>query len=319
MLEFAAPTLCPRQSMPVDYATYLLSSSPPASSFDLLSVAFAPLSIAHRDSGDQTCSKNSLSQRRPTPLKPIIIRSDSSEGLTSDDSAPVSPVSPSKHKKKVSFADLRGKALATVRLITEPSDTPPKLSPNILSSVTQGAYADVTEQPPLKLCFAQPASDYMAFRDKVEKSYVCLENVILKDYDVVGTIKVNNISFEKTVFVRCTYDNWHTFKDVPATYIPGPGDGSGRGNMFDTFSFEFSVPTNLEVKNKIEFAVCFKAGAAQYWDNNTGSNYLIVFTEYRPKEPAPTFVSDPKVSLTDVPSWSDYAGWNQGETSTTYY
>ncbi|XP_041368933.1 protein phosphatase 1 regulatory subunit 3B-like [Gigantopelta aegis] len=321
MLEFASPTLCPRQSMPVDYATYLLSSSPPASTFDLLSVAFAPLTLAHHESGDQlpsTCSKSSLSERRVSPLKPIIIRSDSSDGLTSDDSAPGSPQSPGRHKKKVSFADLRGKALATVRLITEPSDTPPKLNPSILSSVTQGAHADVTEQPPLKLCFTQPASDYLAFRDKVEKSYVCLENVILKDYDVVGTIKVNNVAFEKRVFVRCTFDTWQTYNDVPATYLPGPGNATGRGNMFDTFSFEFSVPTNMEVERKVEFAVCFATGDAQYWDNNSGANYQIVFTNCRPRD-RPRFVTDPKRSLTDVPMWTEYAGWDRGESSTTYY
>ena len=43
-----------------------------------------------------------------------------------------SPTSPTKEKKSVSFADAQGLQLAFIRLITEPSDCPPKWSPDFL-------------------------------------------------------------------------------------------------------------------------------------------------------------------------------------------
>ncbi|MRA76055.1 hypothetical protein GH890_32010, partial [Bacillus thuringiensis] len=70
-------------------------------------------------------------------------------------------------------------------------------------------------RPPLVLNFSQPASNYLAFRERLESGLVSLENVVLRDYTIAGTIKVKNAAFEKVVTVRHTFDSWKTRDVVP--------------------------------------------------------------------------------------------------------
>lgn len=59
-------------------------------------------------------------------------------------------------------------------------------------------------------------------RQKLDSKNVSLENVIIKEAEslLVGTIKVKNLSFNKEVFVRSTWDNWKTQQDTICTYTP---------------------------------------------------------------------------------------------------
>lgn len=58
------------------------------------------------------------------------------------------------------------------------------------------------------------------YRRRLESIKVSLENVIVKENEsmVVGTIKVKNISFNKEVIVRASWDNWKTQEDIFCTY-----------------------------------------------------------------------------------------------------
>ncbi|KAL4231599.1 Protein phosphatase 1 regulatory subunit 3B [Mactra antiquata] len=337
MLDFeTVPRVAPK--MPVDFATYLLSSSPPATNLELLSFAFSPeaarnWSAASRDSNDNFEVDNSHTkniQRLRKSLKPIIIRKDdfASDGEASETSSatnsgrvtPTSPCSP-RSNKKVSFADHKGFALATVRIMTEASDQPPKLGHQAMHSITKGEQATVSGLPPFKLGFTQPASDYMAFRDKIEKQCVSLENVILRDYNVLGTIKVKNICFDKRVFVRSTFDSWKTSQDIEAKFVQPFG-----GNLvhnFDTFSFEFNIDSQCDTNNKVMFCVCFETPSGQYWDNNNSNNYEIIPTDFNSEsnvhhhiDPLPTSTD---ASLKSVHSWPDYSCWRHVDTSSPYY
>lgn len=318
-------------AMPVDFTTYLLSSSPPATNIEFISYAFS-----------QEAAKNFQLERngftRPSPgdfaakksrVKPIIIKSNSdvlnnnyeynSDGEQSGPSSgtvtPTSPTSPGRARKKVSFADNKGLALATVRIMSEPSDQPPRLGPNIIDSITNGAKADASDEPPFELKFGQPASDYLAFRDKVEKNCVSLENVILRDYNVLGTIKVKNICFDKKVFARCTYDSWETSQDVEAKYVQPPGDNSGHS--MDTFSFDFDIPTNFDMDKKIQFCICYQTPSGEFWDSNNGANYEISQRKYvaKPSQSPPTTTNN----LPRVGSWTEYGCWHHVDTSAPYY
>lgn len=313
-------------TMPMDYTTYLLSSSPPAS---MLEQIFSnrceklPPSAHNVFSFQETAAEVSLMENEKKPPKSIIQRCnsyeeeeiESSSGCSSGRESPTPP-SP-KGKKRVSFADNMGFALATVKIMTEPSDVPPRLKPEILASITQGATAGVSSGPPLVLDFKQPASDYLSFRDKLDKFFVSLENVIIKDYTVLGTVKVKNITFEKKVFLRCTFDSWETHMDVESKYV----SYSDTNTVFDTFSFEFEVPTNFDQQKKMEFAVCFVADDKEYWDNNEGKNYKIFSADAKLSDHAEEAVK-PVCDISkikNVESWTQFAPWNKVDTSVPYW
>ncbi|KAL3864573.1 hypothetical protein ACJMK2_006239 [Sinanodonta woodiana] len=327
MLQIVPKAECAWNKMPVDFAAYLLSSSPPASSYELLSYALKIESAQFTPGRNGYLQPSHLAQARNSPAKSIIIHNTQEnsncclDATFSTDSSPTSqsPTSPTspgrKARKKVSFADHKGFALATVRIMTEPSDVPPKLGPEVFASLTLGATAVVTDQPPLELDFSQPASDYLAFRDKLEKNSVSLENVILRDYSVIGTVKVKNVSFQKRVFVRYTFDSWETMTDVDASFVACPCDG--LASPYDTFSFDFTVPTNLNKDKRSEFAIGFETPNGQHWDNNNGKNYGIRCSSLKPQPQQ--YPVCKQQDYHEIRNWTEYASWNHVDTSTPYW
>ncbi|KAM7357319.1 glycogen binding subunit 70E isoform 2-T6 [Cochliomyia hominivorax] len=179
----------------------------------------------------------------------------------------------SRPRKKVIFADDEGLSLTQVRVMSEPSNVPPYWSMKFLEQITQGL---VTPHPADQwtVDFKQPASDYLAFRQSIESNYVSLENVIVKDEEsiVVGTVKVKNISFEKEVIVRVTWDDWKSQQDIFCTYNRAYGPATSAHVVFDTFSFKITLPPSSK---RLEFCICFRADNQEYWDNNKGKNYTI--------------------------------------------
>ena len=213
-------------------------------------------------------------------------------------------------KKKVSFADDFGMSLVYVKIMTDSSDTPPRLCRQILSSLTQGASAAVTVTPPLVLTFPQPASNYLEFRNRVQRDSVSLENVIVNNYNLLGTIKVKNITFSKNVFVRCTFDDWKTTRDIPAVFVRTCKTSSSE----DTFSFEINVPTTMKTHGQVQFAVCYEAEGAQYWDNNNGANYKVITADWKSGASSN--------SLSTVNAESDpttFAAWNHIDEQIPYW
>ena len=63
-----------------------------------------------------------------------------------------------------------------------------------------------------------------------------MENIIFRDYGIFGTVVVNNISFEKNVYISYTLNDWVTVQRTEARYVPGSNTGST-----DTFSFEINL------------------------------------------------------------------------------
>lgn len=277
-----------------------------------------------------------------TPTSPPCSSPSSSPSLSS--SSLLSPNhttnSANSSKKRVSFADVAGKDLYTIRTMSEPSNCPPKLTSKIVQyflnrefNSNNGAYNTGSNSnlsnllglngsssnggsssrlnsydyffPPTNrdffstsrnydygiaasnytndlnqlagsiavysLNFAQPASDYLKFRQRINDKCVSLENVILNRFQINGTIKVKNITFHKCVFVRCSFDTWNTYQDFPAQYVPSeyftsqsllssPTSSSmsatfyGSHNVnyqphhreFDTFRFEFQLPKTAD-------------------------------------------------------------------------
>ncbi|VEN49912.1 unnamed protein product [Callosobruchus maculatus] len=174
-----------------------------------------------------TGSADTISVSKPVPLngakyfappkRPcLVIRSseDSSSSTSDDESSNCSSgaQSPTRNKKRV-------------RVMTEPSSVPPLwMNFHFLEDVTRGVDADpgVGTEDRWQITFAQPASDYVEFRKRLDEGKVSLENVIIKESDdtLVGTVKVKNIAFEKEVFVRSSINNWQTHEDTYCSYVP---------------------------------------------------------------------------------------------------
>lgn len=188
--------------------------------------------------------------------------------------------------KKVTFADTHGLALTMVKYMKEATAEPPvwedlgyvMRSLRLSSTAVVHEPSIAPEKQTLVADFKQPAADYLKFKDKLERNNISLENVILKELtSISGTIKVKNISFEKRVFIRITFDKWSSFTDHEASYIKNFCDD----NIYDTFQFNIAVPKSFDpVTQKVEFCVCFESDKSQFWDNNGDGNYVISTNVY---------------------------------------
>lgn len=88
---------------------------------------------------------------------------------------------------------------------------------------------------------------------------------------VSGLIRVLNISFHKSVYIRSTMDGWVTYFDHPAEYVQGSHDGDT-----DQFSFKLSfAPPYTTHGSRIEFVVRYETSDGDYWANNSSMNYVV--------------------------------------------
>lgn len=340
--------------MPADYEM-LISHSPPVFSHSPPSgflSAYSPYRL-HCDnpysrypnnrSTQKTYPTNlHISNNNNTEVKKDMPQSPRRPCLVSRGEDIEEPLSPTKLKKKVVFADDKGMSLTHVRFMTEPSSVPPVWSSRFLAQVTKGLCAEVTPEP-WEVTFPQPASDYVDFRRKLDQENVSLENVIVKESEecVLGTIKVKNLSFEKEVFVRSTSDDWKTKEDIFCKFVNNNqlSSISGHYTLYDTFSFKITLPPKSK---KIEFCVCYKVGDQEFWDNNLGKNYILLKKTHDslPKSHSADdlLAEKPKLhrsnsdtetllnafKITDayqakLESWSEFASWTHLENNTPYW
>nr|XP_039262700.1 protein phosphatase 1 regulatory subunit 3C-like [Styela clava] len=183
--------------------------------------------------------------------------------------------------KKVTFADTHGMSLTMIKYMKEATTEPPvwedlgfvMRSLRLSSAACAQEPSIAPEKQTLVADFKQPAADYIKFKQNLEINNVSLENVILKELtSISGTIKVKNISFEKKVFVRITFDKWLSFSDHEATYIKNFCDDE----IYDTFQFNIAVPKSFDpVMQNVQFCICFASEKGEFWDNNNGGNYVI--------------------------------------------
>ena len=148
----------------------------------------------------------------------------------------------------------------------------------IITSTSTTTSATSSKQLNRYICeFIQPIS-LISFRERVRINKVHLEtcqvNSTASHVLVACTIRVLNESFEKSVIVRYTTDDWHTHTDSLASYKPGSCDG-----WSDKFTSTFSVTNQVrsfECGQRIIFAIKYSFGGDNvYWDNNGGLNYSI--------------------------------------------
>ncbi|XP_064508280.1 protein phosphatase 1 regulatory subunit 3B isoform X1 [Pseudopipra pipra] len=255
----------------------------------------------------------------PKPSKPLrpCIQLSSKAALNGPEEA-TSSFTHNKVKKRVSFADSRGFALTMVKVFSE-FDDPLDIPFNITELIDNIVGLTTAEKDSFVLDFVQPSVDYLAFRNRLETDCVCLENCVLKERSVVGTVKVKNLAFEKTVKIRMTFDTWKSFVDYPCQYVKDTYGGSDR----DTFSFDINLPEGIQSHERVEFAISFECNGKMYWDNNRGTNYRITWSTLKsaqeaiPPPQGPDFgcafdrFGSPQCSYGLFPEWPSYSGFEK--------
>lgn len=174
-------------------------------------------------------------------------------------------------KRQVSFADSRGLPLVSVHFIEDISNFLNENHPYGLTFYRRISNTDSNnnEEKGSKLspCFEQPVANYTQFLHKLEQTNISLENIMIDEKAVRGTLKVKNMALEKKVKVRCSYDCWNSYTDIPGTYV----SSCAYSNM-DTFTFEFTTAPCI---TQMEFALQYLVNGQEFWDNNDGQNYKL--------------------------------------------
>ncbi|RXG69461.1 Protein phosphatase 1 regulatory subunit 3C-B [Armadillidium vulgare] len=326
MWNHTTPTSCLSDSVttitakPINQSSFTLSSafegvSPPCDSERNTSQSFTR-SGSTRRSNRSSCRRRKLG----TVEIPIQLQQSLKSCLVNrEETVPDGAVSPTKEKKKVSFADMTGGNLTHIKIITERPDCPPRWSQDFLEQsnlqLTGGAKAEAISSE-WALTFSQPASDYLSWKSKLERGNVALENVVINESESLlsGTVKVRNVAFEKSVIVRYTTNNWLSHDEALGQYMSLPASGSSY-NIYDTFTFSIPLPCT-SIADKIEFCICYETDGCQFWDNNNDKNYVVVsFKSKRGDgEGKPKDLYDVRMD-----AWSEFSAWNHLELDSSPY
>lgn len=198
-------------------------------------------------------------------------------------------------QKKVRFADSLGLELTSVKhfdvadLPQVPDRIFAKYSPlsnndndNIISSTTNHHHhhpphhvgtkfpRPLNQSVCMELEFTNPGR-LPHFEHKVREVKVLLETFEADEFTLSGVVRVLNLAFEKSVYLRYSLNNWITFMDSLAYYVPDSSDG-----VTDRFSFKIITPTFMEGGGStLQFAIRYCVCGEEFWDNNVGNNYKV--------------------------------------------
>ncbi|NXD64636.1 PPR3A phosphatase, partial [Eolophus roseicapillus] len=228
---------------------------------------------------------------------------------------------PTTFTRKVSFADAFGFDLVSVKEF----DT---------WEVPNTGQNDSTEDevfPQEEYFFSQqftlPASQEELLQ-KVREQKVLLESVVFLPGITCmnGIIRVLNVSFEKLVYVRMTLNNWLSYYDILAEFMPNSCDSET-----DRFCFKISlVPPYQKDGAKVEFCIRYETSVGTFWANNNDKNYTLICHK---KETVSKVDNKPHKEVTDrqlkgclkmtqsskeeIVAMSDNDPWNNSRTSGT--
>lgn len=202
------------------------------------------------------------------------------------------PPSTPGRKKIVRFADVLGLDLADIKTFLDEVPTIPMSAFDDLHGIDLNPSSNYSEnkiivaipqlEKILSPLFQQPCIQ-PNFLDRVRESNVCLENAMVSDttmFTITGLVRVKNIDFHKSVYIRYTLNDWKSFSDLQARYIQNSYDG-----FSDKFTFILYAHT-LSIGQRLQFAVRFHTAGAQFWDSNGGVNYIFECTSLLPKSTA---------------------------------
>eukprot|EP00794_Sanderia_malayensis_P003462 gene3462-3958_t len=171
--------------------------------------------------------------------------------------------------KHVRFADTEGQDLCKIFFINCPSNCRRKKRNKWPKK--RGVKKTLNERCALSICQLPWDSDLLLHR--VENLNVSLEKVVKTQKGIIGMVAVKNIDYRKEIFARYSFNNWKTQKDTQAAFYK-----EDQTTQIDYFVFVITdkiSETNL-MKWYLQFALCYKVVGKEFWDNNSGWNYLII-------------------------------------------
>ncbi|NXC52650.1 PPR3A phosphatase, partial [Aleadryas rufinucha] len=228
---------------------------------------------------------------------------------------------PTNISRKVSFADAFGFDLVSVKEF------------DIWEFPNTGQENDIEDEvfPQDEYFFSQqftlPASQEELLQ-KVREQKVMLESVLLLPGITCmnGIIRVLNVSFEKQVYVRMTLNNWLSYYDILAEFMP-----NSCGSETDQFCFKISLAPPFQKDGvKVDFCIRYETSVGTFWANNDDKNYTLICHK---KETVPKVDNKPQKEVTDrslkgclkttqsrkeeILATSDDGTWNNSRTSDT--
>ncbi|NXC69205.1 PPR3A phosphatase, partial [Anhinga anhinga] len=223
--------------------------------------------------------------------------------------------------RKVSFADAFGFDLVSVK----------EFNTWEIPNTGQNEHIEDEVFPQEEYFFSQlftlPASQDELLQ-KVREQKVLLESIVFLPgiTCVNGIIRVLNVSFEKMVYVRMTLNNWLSYYDILAEFMP-----NSCGSETDQFCFKISlVPPYQKDGAKVEFCIRYETSVGTFWANNNDKNYTLIChkketvlkTDNKPhKEVADRHLKGclktTQNSKEEILATSDDDTWNNSRTSDT--
>ncbi|CDQ64483.1 unnamed protein product [Oncorhynchus mykiss] len=86
-----------------------------------------------------------------------------------------------------------------------------------------------------------------------------------------GIVRVVNLCYNKSLYIRITLDSWKTNFDLLAEYVPGSSDGTT-----DRFAFRLTLVPPFEMEGtRVEFCLRYETSVGTFWANNSDMNYVL--------------------------------------------
>ncbi|KAM4747288.1 protein phosphatase 1 regulatory subunit 3A [Rhinophrynus dorsalis] len=210
--------------------------------------------------GDSCVEEDDVKATIKPRLSPLPRRRSS----VSSDEGELEP--PSTVARKVSFADAFGFDLVSVKEF----DTweVPAVSQNLTAEMENNHKEEYFLTPGFTLPSADGILNNLHAKKVILESADFAPNIS----SMKGIIRVLNVCYEKQIYVRMSLDDWQSYYDLLAEYIPDSCDGDS-----DQFSFNISLVTPYQKEGaKVEFCICYETPVGTFWDNNDGHNYILL-------------------------------------------
>ncbi|XP_034718913.1 uncharacterized protein ppp1r3aa [Etheostoma cragini] len=177
------------------------------------------------------------------------------------------PEPPQVIRRKVSFADAFGLNLVSVKEFDSAEVTEVEASQSPENEATHPL-----EEYYMSCLFIVPSSPE-ELEQRLQAQMVELESIELLPGTTTlrGIIRVVNLCFTKSVYVRMSLDRWTSYFELLAEYVPGSSD-----RKTDRFTFKYTlVPPSESEEIRVEVCLRYECSVGTFWANNKDMNYVL--------------------------------------------